>query len=122
VLTVRRGVSILLSRVDVLDASGMRIGGFRQKFVTIGGKFDVLGPSDEPLCTLAGKWTGWNFKFTRDGRQLAEVSKKWTGIGREFFTSADNYVLQIDETVPRGDAVRALILASVLCIDMVLKE
>jgi len=122
ILTVERGISIFLSKVDVRDASGIRIGGFRQKFFSIGGKFDVLGPSDEALCTLEGKWTGWNFQFVKGGRRLAEVSKKWAGIGKEFFTSADNYVLHIDEVVPRGDAVRPLILASVLCIDMVLKE
>jgi len=121
-LTIRRGVSVFLSTVDVFDASGVRIGGFLQKFLSVGGKFDVRGPSDEPLCTLAGKWTGWNFKFVRDGRQLAEVSKKWTGLGQEFFTSADNYMLQIDPAVPPGDPVRPLILASVMCIDMVLKE
>ena len=121
-IAIKRGVSFFLSKVDVLDGSGMRIGGFQQKFFSLGGKFDVLGPDDMPLCTLVGKWTGWNFKFERSGSVLAEVSKKWAGIGKEFFTSADNYVLSISETVPRDDPVRALILASVLCIDMVLKE
>jgi uncharacterized protein YxjI len=43
-------------------------------------------------------------------------------MGREFFTSADNYVLQIHNNVPKDDAVRPLILAAVMCIDMVFKE
>jgi hypothetical protein len=38
------------------------------------------------------------------------------------FTSADNYVLEISETVPADNAARQLILAAVMCIDMVLKE
>lgn len=53
---------------------------------------------------------------------LGQVNKKWTGIGKEFFTSADNYVLQIENTVAQDDNSRQLILAAVMCIDMVLKE
>ncbi len=121
-VTVQRGVSLFLSKVDVLDASGMRIGGFQQKFFSIGGKFEVLDATDNPICTLRGKWTGWNFKFEQNGSVLAEVSKKWAGLGKELFTSADNYVLSISESVPRDAPVRPLILAAVMCIDMVLKE
>jgi uncharacterized protein YxjI len=43
-------------------------------------------------------------------------------LGKELFTSADNYVLNISEQVPPESEVRQLILASVMCIDMVLKE
>ena len=121
-ISVTRGVSIFLSKVDVLDQSGIRIGGFQQKLFSIGGKFDVLDASDAPVCTLKGKWTGWNFRFERDGVELAQVAKKWAGIGKELFTSADNYVLSISESVHRDDPARPLILAAVMCIDMVLKE
>jgi uncharacterized protein YxjI len=38
------------------------------------------------------------------------------------FTSADNYVLEINPKVPADDNIRKLILAAVMCIDMVLKE
>ena len=43
-------------------------------------------------------------------------------IGKELFTSADNYALEISDAVPADSAVRQLILAAVMCIDMVLKE
>ena len=54
--------------------------------------------------------------------ELAKVTKKWGGLGKEFFTSADNYVLEISEDVPPDQPVRQLIMAAVLCIDLVLKE
>ena len=122
VLTVKRGTSLFLSKVSVYDEMGTLIGGFQQKLFSIGGKFDVLDPSDEPICSLKGKWTGWDFRFVAGEQELAHVTKKWAGIGKELFTSADNYVLQIADTVPAGSAVRKLILAAVMCIDMVLKE
>lgn len=57
-----------------------------------------------------------------NGVQLARVTKKWTGFGKEFFTSADNYILQISDEVPADNPLRILIMGSVFCIDMVLKE
>ena len=123
VLSVRRGISIFLSKVDVLDGDGgRRIGGFKQKLFSIGGAFTVLNETDQPICQLKGKWTGWDFRFMAADQELAHVSKKWSGIGKELFASADNYVLSISEHVPPNSQIRQLILAAVLCIDMVLKE
>lgn len=123
VLEVRRGVSFWLSRVEVLDAQGRRVGGFKQKFFTLGGAFEVLDAGDQPLCRLQGKWTGWEFKFQRpDGRVVASVNKKWAGMAKELFTSADNYLLEISHDIPAEDPLRTLVVAAVLCIDMVLKE
>ncbi|HEY8938075.1 MAG TPA: phospholipid scramblase-related protein [Cyclobacteriaceae bacterium] len=123
ILTVRRGVSFFLSKVEVLDENGLVIGKFKQKFFSIGGKFEVLDSNDRPLCMLKGKWTSWDFKFvSNDNREFATVTKKWAGFGKEFFTSADNYVLQISNEVPENHPLRQLILAAVMCIDLVLKE
>ena len=122
VLTVRRGVSLFLSKVEVLDGSGRLVGGFKQKLFSIGGAFRVLDARDNEVCVLKGKWTSWEFKFLRGEKELAVVSKKWNGLGRELFTSADNYVLSIGDRVPADDDVRILIMAAVMCIDMVLKE
>jgi uncharacterized protein YxjI len=120
VLSVTRGVSIFLSKVQVQDENEQPIGGFKQKLFSIGGKFDVLGADDKPLCTLKGKWTGWDFRFMAGETELAHVTKKWAGLGRELFTSADNYVLEISDQVPPNNPVRQLIVAAVMCIDMVL--
>ena len=69
------------------------------------------------------KLLGWDFKFiSADNKEFAIVTKKWAGFGKEFFTSADNYVLQIDQQVPENHPLRQLILSAVMCIDFVLKE
>lgn len=122
VVRISRGVSLFLSDVTVRNASDRPIGGFKQKFFSVGGAFDVRDATDQVLCSLEGRWTGWDFRFMAGERELGHVSKKWSGLGRELFTSADNYMLEISDDVARDDPVRELILASVLCIDMVLKE
>ena len=122
ILRITRGISLFLSNVQVLDENDHFIGGFKQKFFSIGGAFSVLDATETPLCQLRGKWTGWDFRFMSGEYELAHVTKKWEGIGKEFFTSADNYILQISESVPADSMVRQLILAAVMCVDMVLKE
>lgn len=122
VLEVKRGVSLFVSNVGIFDGEGKRLGGFKQKFFSIGGKFEVFDADDRPVCVLQGKWTSWEFSFKAGERELARVTKKWAGLGQEMFTSADNYVLEVSPGVPPDHPARPLILASVLVIDMVLKE
>lgn len=122
VLAIKRGTSFFVSKVDVLDEHDERVGGFKQKAFSWTSTFFVLGEKDEQLCTLKGKWTAWEFNFEHEGKSLAKVSKKWAGLGKELFTSADNYMLDISDEVPENNPLRILIMASVLCIDMVLAE
>lgn len=122
ILTVKRGVTLFLSKVDVLNENQQRVGGFQQKLFSIGGAFTVLGSNDQPVCELKGKWTGWEFSFKSGDVELAKVSKKWAGLGKELFTSADNYILQISDQVPPDNPVRMLIVGAVMSIDLVLKE
>jgi len=122
VVRVSRGVSVFLSKVDVFDDQDNRIGGFKQKFFSIGGGFKVLDANDQPLCELKGKILGWNFQFMAGDNELAKVTKKWDGLAKQMFTSADTYMLEISPQVPPDNPVRQLIMAAVMCIDMVLKE
>jgi uncharacterized protein YxjI len=122
VVGVSRGIAIFRSTVAATGAQGQLLGTFRQRLMSIGGKFDVLDGAGQVVCTLQGKWTSWEFRFMSGDIELAKVSKKWAGLGKELFTSADNYMLQISPTIPADSPLRPLILAAVMCIDMVLKE
>jgi len=122
VVRVTRGFTFLRSKVKVLNEKDELIGTFRQKLLSVGGAFTVLDRDEKPVCTLKGKWTGWDFRFMAEGVELAHVTKKWAGIGKEFFSTADNYIIEISEKVPPDNPIRQLIMAAVMCIDMVLKE
>jgi uncharacterized protein YxjI len=122
VLSVKRGFSLLLSKVEVLDENDTVVGYFKQKLFSIGGKFDVLNATENIVCTLKGKWTSWDFRFVQGNTELASVTKKWAGLGKELFTTADNYMLSINNQATVENNTRILIVAAVMCIDMVLKE
>jgi uncharacterized protein YxjI len=122
VLTVERGILFFLSKVKVFDENYELIGFLKQKFFSFRGSFDVLDANGNVIFTLKGTLVGWNFGFFKKELKIAHISKKWAGISKELFTSADNYVLNINNIVAADDSVRILILAAVMCIDMVLKE
>jgi uncharacterized protein YxjI len=63
-----------------------------------------------------------DFKFVRNQEAIGTVTKKWAGIGKELFTTADNYILEINSSVAKDDLARLMMVTSVLCIDMVIKE
>ena len=110
------------SKIIISDNNNNPIGSFRQNQFSIVKTLDVVDKNNQAICQVKGKWTGWDFYFKKDTKELAYVSKKWAGIGKEFFTSADNYILEISNDVPQNDDVRKLILSSVICIDMVYNE
>ncbi len=122
VVRVTRGAAFIRSIVDVFDEHDQPMGSFKQKVLSIGGAFTIVDTEDRELCKLTGKWTSWDFSFTAGEVELAHVTRKWSGLGKELLTSADNYILEISDAVPPDGRVRQLILAAVMCIDMVLKE
>ena len=122
IIRVKKGLSLILSKIEVFDENDKLIGLFKQKLFPLGNNFEIFNEKDELVSKLNGSIAGWNFKFLRGEKTVAKVTKKWSGIGKEMFTSADNYVLEINDTVDKTDPLRLLIFAAVICIDMVLKE
>ncbi len=122
IVNIKRGTTFFRSDVEVFDEKDQLIGYFKQKFWSMGGKFEIVDKNQKPVCLLQGTWTGWDFKFIKDTTELGFVNKKWAGIGKEFFTSADNYVLSISDNVAQDAVERQLIFAAVMVIDMVLNE
>jgi uncharacterized protein YxjI len=123
VFRIRRGVGLLRTKVTVNDASGALLGYFKSKVFTLGGGFLVYDSDDQQFAEVKGDWKGWNFQVvTNDGQKIGTVTKKWAGIGKEFFTSADTYVIALEPEAPDDEPSKTLLLAAGLAIDTVFKE
>ena len=106
----------------MFDENDKLIGLFKQKLFPVGNNFEMFDEKGNLVSKLKGSLIGWNFKFVKDENTIATVTKKWAGIGKELFTSADNYILDINDDVEKASPLRLLIFGAVICIDMVLKE
>lgn len=122
-LSIRKGPALLRSHVTVRDRVGNEIGRFKSKLFSLGGGFHVLDTLNNPVAEIRGDWKGWHFRFlATDGSELGTVTKKWAGLGKELFTSADNYIIALDERRTLPPDTTALLLAAGLAIDIVYKE
>ena len=78
---------------------------------------------NQQVAEVKGNWKGWDFKFiSKQGREIGSVTKKWAGLGKELFTSADNYIISLKDLSGASPAAGALLLAAGLAIDVVYKE
>lgn len=119
--SIHRGVALFKSRVTVQDATGRMIGILRSKFFSLGGAFRVYDALGTEVALVKGDWKGWNFRFLNNaGIEIGKITKKWSGIGKEMFTSADNYIISLNEEPERTTAI--LLLAAGLAVDTVYKE
>ncbi|HEX8547329.1 MAG TPA: phospholipid scramblase-related protein [Cytophagaceae bacterium] len=122
VYTMKKGFTILRSKVVVSGVNG-EIGYFKSRVFTIGGRFDVFTPSHEKVAEVKGGWIGWTFKFIDNNKkELGSVEKKWAGIGKEFFTSADNYMISLNPELTSKPELMALLITAGLAIDVVYNE
>jgi uncharacterized protein YxjI len=122
-MTIWRKFSMFRSKVHAADGDGREIGWFKQKVLSLGGKFYIMNNDGQQIGEVKGNWKGWDFKVAdSDGREVGQITKKWAGIGKELFTSADNYIITVDDSIPKDSDVRKLVYAAGICIDMVLKE
>lgn len=123
VFTISRSWYLFRARVEVRDSQNELVGYFRSKVFTIGGGFHVYDRHDRLFAEVKGTWTGFHFRFrTPDGTELGEVSKKFEGLGKEMFTSADTYRVTIAEALAEQPLAKMLLLAAALAIDIVFKE
>lgn len=123
VLQVRKKVTFLRGRVELLDAGGTPLGSLTSRILSLGGAFDLVDPAGRPLAEVKGDWKGWNFTATRaDGQPYGVITKKWAGLATEMFTSADQYLVALDPASHTQPRAMEILLGAALAIDMTYKE
>jgi len=119
--SIQRGLTFPRSKVDICDPQGNVLGWFKSKVFSLGGAFNVFDASGTMVASVKGNWKGWEFRFLDSAQnEIGRISKKWAGIGKELFTSADNYILSLNEEP--GPAKAILLLAAALAVDTIYKE
>lgn len=119
--SIQRGFTLLRSKVNICDAQGQVVGYLKSKLFSLGGAFFVHDQAGEQVAFVKGNWKGMNYKFTdMNEAEIGRITKEWGGIGKELFTTADNYMVDIDGE-PSPTKV-LLFLAAGLAIDTVFKE
>jgi uncharacterized protein YxjI len=119
--SIQRGFTFLRSKVDICDANGIVLGWLKSKLFSLGGAFYVYDSSGNEVAFVQGNWVGWTFKFLdSEQNEIGTITKKWAGVGKEMFTSADNYMIALNDEPSPAKAI--LMLAAGLAVDIIYKE
>lgn len=130
VLTLTRPATMLKSKVTVMREDGTLVGSIVQETLgvmasVLGGRFNVrfrMEADGTALATIqAEDWRAWDFSILDPrGSEIARITKTWAGFGKESFTKADNYVLEMHRTLE--DPLLTLVVSAALVVDTVLKQ
>ena len=117
VLELVRPRKFVKSKLLVADGTGRNVGSIVQKNVLGKIRFDLEDPSGASLGQIrAENWRAWNFSIVDVGdNEVARITKKWAGLAKAAFTTADNYVLEINGGL-EGD-LRLLTIAAAAGVD-----
>lgn len=120
---MKRPPFIFGAKVSIFDKNLNPMGYFKSRVFTLGGRFDVYLNDGSKIADVKGNWSGWNFKFIdNQGNEIGLVTKKWAGIGKELFTSADNYMISVDERFKGNPDVMPLLIMAGLAVDLIYGE
>jgi uncharacterized protein YxjI len=124
IISIIRGWTLFWrSQVMVEVEGGKQVGYFVSKWFSLGGGFWLHDNAGTKVAEVKGDWKGWNFKLLDiGGKEMGLITKKWAGFGRELFTSADNYMIDINPALASSTAIKALLIAACLSIDTIYKE
>jgi uncharacterized protein YxjI len=122
VFQVRRGGFLFRARVEVLNANDELVGYFKSKVITVGGGFWVYDKAAQPFAEVKGNFIGFDYRIlTPGGAELGRVTKKWGGVAKELFTSADSYMVDVADDLTDQPVAKMLVLAAALAIDVIFK-
>lgn len=118
VLVARHPFRFFFQRLEILDINGPFLGAVQQRWAFFHKRFEVENASGVPIMWVASPfWRLWTFPFMRFGRQVAVVTKRWSGALYELMTDKDNFAVEYsDPNLSEQD--RKLILAASIFIDL----
>ena len=119
-LTAHHPFRWFFQRLEVLDGGGRLLGAIQRRFSILTKRFDVEDANGRVIMQVASPfWRMWTFPFVAvaSGREVARVSKKWSGLLTEVLMDKDNFAVELLDA-ELGESERALVLAAAIYIDL----
>ena len=121
VLKLNRPFRFFLHEMSILDSTGKLLGIIKQKFSLLSRKFIVKDSTGREIYKIFGPFLHpWTFRILKNEQEVGKISKKWSGLGKELFTDADNFNI----VFPSGIDVnqKGILLGALFLIDMLFFE
>jgi uncharacterized protein YxjI len=117
-LEFSRPFFFFFSDIAVRVPNGPTLGTAHRRFGILHKNYDLRDPNGQIFAKIRSSvFKIWTFAVRdRDGNEVARISKKWTGLLKEYFTDSDNFMIEFG-TKQWTPAQRAIIFATAISID-----
>ncbi|MFQ5509711.1 MAG: phospholipid scramblase-related protein [Leptospirillia bacterium] len=115
-LRLTRPFRFYFHEVEVANGSGVVMGKVARRFALLHRVYTVHDHMGRTVYELFGPmWKPWTFEIRRNGTQVGEIRKEWSGVLKEVFSDADNFGMSF----PAGanETQKSLLLGAVFLID-----
>lgn len=118
ILTASRSFYWFFSHLLVSDGDGRSIGKVQRRFSFPARKLTIEGHGGRPVGEVRGPLLRpKTFMIHQQGREVARVTKQWSGLLKEAFTDADTFKLEL-ENRHLGEEFTLLALATAFAVDL----
>jgi uncharacterized protein YxjI len=115
-LTASRGFFFFLSHMHVHGADGRAVGSVHRQLTFLKRRFSLETPAMQIASVEGPLFKPNTFMITRDGGEVARITKQWGGVLREAFSKADTF--NVEFSTPHDQDFSLLVLATALVIDL----
>ena len=116
-LRLRRPFRFIFHRLEVYSGDGTYLGAVQREWAWIRRIYKIEDADGAIAAELFGPiLKPWTFEIRQNGQTVGSIRKRWSGMGRELFTDADNFGVDLG-SLP--DNLRMLAFAATVLIDVV---
>ena len=118
ILVASRGFFLFFMHLRVHDADGRAIGGIRRKWGFLKRRMVIEDSAGNPVAEVSGSvFRRYTFTIRQNGQEIGRITKRWSGLGREMFTDADTFLVEMP--IGHGDDdFQSLALATAFAVDL----
>lgn len=117
-LRLHRPFRFMFHEIAVHDGDGRLLGTIKRRWSWVRRLYTVYGPEGSEVGNLFGPiLRPWTFEIRLGDRPVGMIQKKWSGIGKELFTDADNFRVELGD-IPEPE-LRVLAFAATVLVDVV---
>lgn len=117
-LRLHRPFRFMFHEIAVHDNEGRLLGTVKRRWSWVRRIYTVYGPDGSEVGNLFGPiLRPWTFEIRLGTRPVGMIQKKWSGFGKELFTDADNFRVELGD-IPEAE-LRVLAFAATVLIDVV---
>jgi len=118
ILKIKKPFRFYFHEVTIQDDHGKGMGRVRREFSLFKRNFTIFDAMGVEIYKITGPFLHpWTFHIVNNGNEVGKISKKWSGLGKELFTDADNFSVEfgsISDLNHKASLLGALFLIDLL--------